>query len=336
MFNKAAPFKKTKSHQDHFLPYSALTTVTLLWALAGPIIRLTLQEVPPMHFLFFRFLIICLILLPATIIQLKKNPFKSEEIPTLIALGILSQSSLALTFIGFQYAYALDASIISLITPVLAVAAGHYYYNEKINKKVKIGVLLAGLGTLIIIIEPFLINGATIEEKELRFLGNILILTANLAFLVYTLWSKYAEGARSKRMNRTFKFLHLHKLTKKRSALEITFITFYIGLGSVIPLVIMESLGYFGDVAFSLNTLSITATLGILYMALFSSVVAYTLFEWALRISSIADTAFFNYLSPVFTLPFAYILLREVPTVVSGIGAGIIAIGVIIAENQKN
>jgi len=76
--------------------------------------------------------------------------------------------------------------------------------------------------------------------------------------------------------------------------------------------------------------------MGILYMAIFSSIIAYTLYEWSLKVASVADTAFFNYLSPVFTLPFAYLLLSEIPTKINLIGAGIIGIGVLIAEQKKS
>lgn len=290
-----------------------------------------------MQFLFLRFLIVCLALLPTTILQIKRNPFKITEIPTIVILGLLSQSSLALTFLGYQYATALDASIITLISPILSVAAGHYYFNEGVNKKTKIGVVLASLGTFLIIIEPFILNGAPIRTKELRVLGNLLILSATLAFLLYTIWSKFAGGEKSQKIKNNFKVLHLHKLKKGRSDLTIAFITFYIGLATTIPLVLLEINGFFGPAPLiQWSALPIDAILGILYMSLLSSIAAYTLFEWALNIVSVADTAFFNYLSPVFTLPAAYLLLGETPTKVTLVGAGIIALGVIIAQHSKS
>ncbi len=328
--------KRSNKNGDLFLAYGALTVVTLIWALAGPVIKLTLQEVPPMHFLFFRLLIVCVILLPSLSFQLKKDPIKSKEIPTLIILGLLSQSSLALVFMGYKYTTALDAAIITLLSPLLAVAAGHYYFNEKVGVKTKMGIAVASIGTFLIIIEPFLMDGATLKTKELKVLGNILILTATLAFLVFTLWSKYAEGEKSAKIKRIFKLLQLHKLKKGRSPITITFITFYVGLASSIPLLILETKGYLGPTNFSIYSLQTGAIMGILYMAIFSSIIAYTLYEWSLKIASVADTAFFNYLSPVFTLPFAYLLLSEIPTKINLIGAGIIGIGVLIAEQKKS
>ncbi len=319
-----------------FLAYGALITVTLLWALAGPVIKLTLEEIPPMHFLFFRFLIVCLIILPPTVLQIQQHPIKNREIPTLIILGILSQTSLAFTFLGYQYALAIDASIITLISPVLSIAAGHYYFKEKITLKTKLGIILASIGTALIIFEPLLGNSSPLITREMRALGNMLILAGTLSFLVYTLWSKYALGEGSTKIRETFHKFRLFKLEKGRSPMLLTFITFYVGLATFVPFVLLESKGFMGGHSFDISTLSFIGTLGLIYMAIFSSIVAYTLFQWALVHVTVADTAFFNYLSPIFTLPFAYLLLTEVPTKITLVGGAIIGIGVVIAEQKKS
>jgi len=319
-----------------FLAYASLITVTLLWALAGPVIKLTLEEIPPIHFLFFRFLIVCIVILPPTIMQLQQQPIKPREIPTLIILGLLSQTSLALTFLGYQYALAIDASIITLISPILSIAAGHYYFKEKITSKTKLGILLASIGTGLIIIEPLLGESDPLIKREIRTLGNLLILAGTLSFLLYTLWSKYALGENSSKIRDIFHKFNLFKLEKGRSPMLLTFITFYVGLASFVPLVLLESKGIMGGSNFDITTISFVGILGVVYMAIFSSIVAYTLFQWALVHVTVADTAFFNYLSPIFTLPFAYLLLTEVPTKVTLIGGAIIGIGVVIAEHKKS
>jgi drug/metabolite transporter (DMT)-like permease len=319
-----------------FLAYGALITVTLLWALAGPVIKITLEEIPPMHFLFFRLLIVCLVILPPTIMQLQQHPVKTREIPTLIILGILGQTSLVLTFLGYQYALAIDASIITLISPVLSIGAGYYYFKEKITFKTTLGIILATVGTALIIVEPLLLNSSTLISREMRVFGNGLILSGTLAFLLYTLWSKYALGENSSKLRKVFQELHIFKLEKNRSPMLLTFITFYVGMASLVPLVFLENKGFMEGQSFDLASISLTGILGILYMAIFSSIVAYTLFQWALTQVTVSDTAFFNYLSPIFTLPFAYLLLAEIPSKITLIGGAIIGIGVVIAEQKKS
>ncbi|OGC46787.1 hypothetical protein A2793_02895 [candidate division WWE3 bacterium RIFCSPHIGHO2_01_FULL_38_45] len=60
------------------------------------------------------------------------------------------------------------------------------------------------------------------------------------------------------------------------------------------------------------------------------------LFDWALNTHSMGDTAIYSYLAPIFTLPFAYVMLSEIPTKFALIGSAIIALGVIIAEHKKS
>ncbi len=325
-----------KNSSKKLKAYGALTLVTILWALAGPVIKITLEEVPPMHFLFFRFLLTCAILLPYMVLYLMRHPIKSREIPTLIVLGILGQTSLALTFLGYQYATALDASIITLISPILAIGAGHYFFNEKITKRTKLGIIVASIGTAVIIMEPIFSAGTSMHTKEYRVLGNILILLGTLSFLVYMLWTKYAFGEKSPRIKAMFAKLHLLRIKGDITPTVLAFITFYVGLMTIIPLTIMEATQKLGNHEFEPQNVTWRGIGGILYLAVFSSLVAYTLFQWAITKVSVADTAFFNYLSPLFTLPFAYILLTEIPSASTLVGGAVVGMGVLIAEQRKS
>jgi drug/metabolite transporter (DMT)-like permease len=277
-----------------------------------------------------------LVILPSTIAHIQQQPIKSKEIPILILLGILSQTSLAFTFLGYQYSLAIDASIITVISPVLSIAAGHYYFKEKITPRTALGITLATIGTILVIIEPLFINTSSLVAREIRITGNALILAGTLSFLIYTLWSKFALGENSAQIREIFHKLHLFKLEKGRSPILLTFITFYVGLATMVPLVILENNGFMGGHSFDIASISFVGILGVIYMAIFSSIVAYTLFQWALTKVTIADTAFFNYLSPIFTLPCAYLLLAEIPTKITFIGGAIIGMGVIIAEQKKS
>jgi drug/metabolite transporter (DMT)-like permease len=67
-------------------------------------------------------------------------------------------------------------------------------------------------------------------------------------------------------------------------------------------------------------------------MALLSSIVAYSCFEWALNTVSVGDTAILGYISTIFGIPFAFWILGEIPTFYALLGAVIIGTGVGVAE----
>lgn len=315
--------------------YTAIIIAYLIWAAAGPIIKLTLNSVPVFTFLLFRFLIVCCALLPYLYIQLKKIHIHPSDLGKIIILGLLSQSSLVLIFYGFKYTSALDATLIGVMGPILAVAAGHYLYREKINKNIKLGLGVATLGTLYIAIEPLFELQTNNHLAELRLLGNGFVILYTLAFLLYMIWSKMMLGKSSKPMLRTLKYLHIKPMKRHYSATLLTALTFYVGLLTFIPFVILENMGYLGFETFDIKLLGIVPVLGILYMALLSSIVAYTLFEWGLEKVDVKDTAILSYLAPLLTAPFAFIILGEVPTTYMVIGGLTLALGVYLAEKHS-
>jgi len=318
-----------------FRSYLLIFITYLIWGAAGPVIKLTLDYIPVFSFLLIRFIIVCGLLLPYLFIQLKKHHIHPEDLLKITILGVFSQSSLALIFFGFKYTSALEATVIGVLGPILAVYAGHHFYNEKVSTKVKVGLLVASVGTLFVAIEPILnFDGSGIPASQ-RLLGNFFVILYTLAFLLYMLWSKMVLGQNKKPMLKTLKLLHIKPMRKVYSSTLITTLTFYVGLLTFIPFAILENFGVFGDQVFLLSNLTTVPILGILFMALISSLIAYTFFEKGLEKVDVKDTAIFSYLQPLLTAPFAYLLLSEVPTTPILIGGAIIAIGVGIAELRK-
>lgn len=316
--------------------YFGIIGAYVIWAAAGPVIRLTLRSVPPFTFLFIRLLIVCVLVLPYTIYQLKQSAIVRNDYFKIVWLGIFAQTSLIFIFLGFKYTTALEGTIIGMLGPILSVAAGHYFYHEKIDWHVKIGLSTAILGTLFVAFEPYLTSRTISHEVELRMLGNFFIILYSLSFLLYIIWSKISLGINSDNTKRTLRFIHIKTMRRHYSPLLLMSLSFYVGLVSFIPLSIMELMGWFGPVSFNLSQLHLTPVLGILYMSVLSSIVAYYLFEWGLTKVAVKDTAIFSYLQPVFALPFAYALLGEVPNQYMLLGAAIIALGVLIAEDHKS
>ncbi len=316
--------------------YSAIIIAYVIWAAAGPVIKLTGQTVPPYTFLFLRLLIVCVLIFPYTYRLLKTSSIVKQDYFKILLLGIFSQTSLILVFVGLEYTTAIDATIISMLGPILSVLAGHYFYHEKINNHVKLGMVVATLGTLFVAVEPILNNRSFSHDAELRVFGNLLIVAYSLSFLLHIIWSKITMGINSDNIKRTLKFIHVKPMKKRYSPMLIMSLSFYVGLLTFIPLAVLEMGGYFGPVSFSLSSLTLGPILGIVYMSVFSSIVAYYLFEWSLTKIEIKDTALFSYLQPVFTLPFAYILLKELPNQYMLFGIAVIALGVLIAEEKKS
>lgn len=316
--------------------YAALILSTAIWGGALPVIKITESYIPPFTFLLFRFILVCLLMLPVIILGVKTNPVHPKDIKNLMLLGLFGQGSLALIFIGVNYTSSIDTAIIGTIAPLLVIFAGHYFYHEKVNLLTKVGIAVATVGTLLVVLEPIMAGATEGGDTKTRLYGNLLVLLYNMCFAVYILYAKVVMGKSTHNIKSFLRHLNVEPMRKAYSPMFSTAVTFYAGLAVTIPLALMEHAGVFGPKTFEFGMLTIEPVLGILYMAVLSSIVAYVSYEWGLKYAGVSDSAIFGYLGPLFTLPFSYILLKEVPSELALVGSFIITIGVVIAEKYKN
>jgi drug/metabolite transporter (DMT)-like permease len=270
-------------------------------------------------------------LLPFVYLELKRTRIDLKDLPNLIALGILGYGSMLFLFEGFRYTTAIDAAIIGVVAPIIEVAAGNYFYKEKLSLRYKIGVLLAIVGTIVVVIEPALIH-STSNNASSRILGNIFVLVYNFGFASYIVLSKSLMGENSSRLLNVLRYFGIKKNSYKYSPFMQTSLSFYIALAFFTGLLVLKSSLSPASLDLNIRIFETKALLGVLYMAILSGISAYTLYSWGLHRVSVSFAAIFSYLMPVFTLPFAYFMLGEVPTPVALIGSAIIGTGILIAE----
>jgi len=320
------------------LAYVALTGATILWGAANPIIKLTLGYIPPITFLFLRFLIACIILLPYVLYETQKTKIDKRDYLNIFLFGLFSQTSLILIFVGLEYTTVVESSIIGILGSILTVAAGHYFYKDNVNKGVKVGLLIASLGTLFVIIEPLFTGNIHNTSLVERTFGNFLVFLYNITWVIFIVWSKFSMGEeRSSLLKKALSFIQLKPMKKEYSSTFLTALSLYVGLATVTPLAFLENTGYIGNnPPFDIFSIKPIGIIGLLYMAICSSIIAYMLYQWSLKYVKVSDTAFFGYLAPILTLPFSYVILGELPTKSMVIGAIIIGIGVYISGKNLN
>lgn len=332
-----------------------LILASLIWGAAGPIIKYTLEFVPPFTFLFLRFLVASAIILPFMIFEEKRHPVEKKDWLNLILLSFLGGSlTLGLVFWGFKYTTSIDGSLISSIAPVFIMLASVKLLGEKITKNERMGSIIALAGTALIVFEPFF-DGRDVAGKGgvmLQLLGNFFMILSNIAWAAYTVWSKKILNHIPTKLGAFLHFLHLRSSTRQYSPFFITGLMSAIGLLTFAPLSFMEVASIKG-IRTDLNikviqkavqdsyTLPSTPPefigpiLGILYMGIFSTLVAYGLYEWAVKSLPVAETTIYSYLSPIFAVPLAYILLGEKVGLWFILGSIIIAFGVFLSERKN-
>lgn len=293
--------------------YLLLFIATIIWGVAGPVIKFTLGSLPPSIFLFYRFGIqAALGLVWLKFIPRPGWPKDSSQWLKIIIYSVLSiPVSIGLLFLGYAQTSALVVSIIDAIYPTMVAVVGVIWLHEHVTGRERWGMGIALLGTALVIIEP-LLTGNSHPDSSLT--GNLLVVASLVVGVISVVMAK---------------LIMRHNI----NPLAMTHLTFIVGFIALVPIALSSHSP--STIYYSLLTAPLSAHAGVWYMALLSGTLAYWLWLVAQKSIEIGETAVFTYLYPVITLPLALFWLHESITPTLIFGALVIAAGVVIAETKK-
>lgn len=314
---------------SRYLNYFYLLIAIIIWGLAPSIVKIVLEKLDPIPFLFLRFLVVVLFLAPLFYKIFTKMKFTFYDWKNIIIYSVLSQTSLILFFVAMDYTTATDAIILTLSAPLITIAAGHYFFRDKLNLLKEVGIVVSTVGTLLIVIEPILSNNSENSASE-RIFGNFLLILFHIVASLWVIYSKFLFGENSVLLVKIFKKVGFKLHKKKYPVYEINMLSFFVALFTIFPLLFWD----FGKYITQISSLEAREILGIIYMGIFSSAIAYILYTKAQAKLSVTEVSIFTYISPVFALPASYLILNEIPSNYSYIGIAIIILGLFIAEKS--
>jgi drug/metabolite transporter (DMT)-like permease len=285
--------------------------VVIIWGIAGPVIKLTLNGLPSDVFLAYRFFLSSLVTIFLIPFGILKFPRNSKILLNVFLYGFLtSTASLGLLFWGTEKTTLLDMSIISILGPIITILFGYYFLKETITSREKIGIAIAIIGSLIILIEPIL----DIRDGLGSVFGNILIIGSLLLG--------------------TLSIVILKKLLRENiSPIALSNVSSLIGFVTLLPFILLKYRVAF--LSSALINLPLIYHLGVFYMAFLSGTLAYALVNTAQKSIEISESALFAYLYPIISAIFAILLLGDKLTMPVIIGSIITFLGVAIAELKK-
>lgn len=291
--------------------YFYLTIVAIIWGIAGPVIKLTLKGLPPDIFLFYRFFISSIVAITIFVFTGIKFPKEPKLIRDIIVYGFFnSTATLGLLFWGTNKTSLLDMSLISLFGPILLILAGFIFLKERITAKEKTGIAIAFIGSSLLIIEPLFKN----QNDQSGFWGNLLILAS--------LISSAFCGVMVKKL-----------LRQGISPSFLANLTFLIGFLTLLPFVIIRY--NLTESLLIIKNTPLPYHLGVIYMAIFSGTIAYSLSNLGQKTIELSEVALFAYLHPIFSGILAITLLGDKLTLPIIIGSAVTFIGIFIAEVKK-
>ncbi len=285
--------------------YLYLFTVSVIWGVAGVIIKYTLFGFSPFIFLLYRFFIAGVASILLFIFFGFKPPKDKRILLFSLVYGFsMTTLTLGILFVGIEKTTSIDANLLSAIAPIITVVGAAILLHEHVTKREKIGIAIALIGTLITVTESGFIG----------FTGNLLVLISVVIGSMNAILAKVI-------------------LRDKVNIFYLTNIAFIVGFLTTLPIVLISNTP--SEIYKIIINTPINYHLGVIYMALISGTLAYILWHKAEKMIEVGEVSIFAYLYPIFGTPLSILWLHEKISSSFIIGAIIIIIGVVIAEWKK-
>lgn len=285
------------------LPTTDLTMllVVLIWGANFSIVKIALQQFPPLAFAALRFLVAGVLLWLIMRWREGSQPMSRAVLWKLTWVGIIGNTFYQVCFIyGISISSAANAALLIATTPAMIAGAGALLGQEKLRRPVVIGIGMALAGVALVLAA----RGLTFSSESL--IGDLLLVGCSVFWTIYTL------GVRS--------------IGTGISPLRITTMTMLTGVPGLLLFSLPQLL--------SVDWVGISggAWASFLYATVLGLVLAYVLWNNSVRLVGSNRTAIYGCAIPLVAALIAWPLLGEQPTPLQAVGAVLIISGVLLTR----
>jgi drug/metabolite transporter (DMT)-like permease len=281
-------------------PYLEVSFAAIVWGASFIATKIALQDISPVTIVWLRFAMGIVVLGVAVALRNQFALPKKNEWPYFALLGFLGitfhqwlQSN------GLKTSEASTTAWIVATTPVFMALLGWLVLHERLTGIKIIGIVLAFLGVLLVVSHG---NIASISIGKFGAPGDKLILVSSINWAVFSTLSRRG-------------------LKTYSASLMIFFVML---LGWLFISIAFLAGGNYAEIP----ALTFRGWLGVLFLGIFCSGLAYIAWYDALQVLSTAGTGVFLYIEPLIAMVVAFLILKEPITLASLAGGGIILFGV--------
>lgn len=275
----------------------------VLWGTSFPAIKIGLNYVDALLFVFLRFLVASLVNLMAVVVA-RKIEFKFSNKRLLVFLGLSNGVAYLLQYIGMNYTSAAKASLFVNLSAIWVALLSPKLIGECFGRRKTFGVLSGILGLLLVTTN---LSFSMLSEGQL--VGDLLVISAGIVWAFFIIYSKILVR------------------NDKGILQSITWI---------LPMTLLFMLPF---VLFSVNSsfsIPIEGWLAIMYTAIFCWVIPYYFWLEGLKHISASTSTILLLTEILIATAVAVILLNEIITLVSAIGAFFIIIAIVLVSSRSN
>lgn len=293
------------NQQMSALDIAMLAALSILWGGSFFFIEILVGYLPPLTIVTFRVALAALALWAIILVRKLPLPKTAQQWRSLLVVGLFNNAlPFCLIVWGQTQINAGLASIFNATTPFFTVlVAGALLADERITKHKLVGVIIGIIGT-VIIIGPSALKGVTGS-----MLGQIAVIGAAISYAFAGVYS------------RRFKKWELSPMIIATG--QVTMATLILT-----PLMLLVDKPW---VSFSMPFNAVMAIIG---LALFSTVLAYTLYFRLLASAGATNAALVTFLIPISAILLGVTFLGETFTSIQAIGMVLIGAGLLVMDGR--
>jgi drug/metabolite transporter (DMT)-like permease len=260
-----------------------------------------LREIAPLTFGFYRFGLASVIFGIIMVARQRYFPYDKSELKLVVLLSILAiPINQGFFLFGLSLTPPTHPALLYATGPVWVYLISAWRKEESFDMKKSLGITIALIG----VIAFFLEKGIMLALNDL--LGDFLILIAVLAWAFYTVLGR--------------------PLAQKHGAMTVTASALVIGTIIYLPL------GVYVASKFNYADVTWVGWTGVVYTAIITSVILYTLWYWIIKHIEPSKAAVFANLQPVLTAIMAYFIIGERLSIGSILSGIVVLAGVYITQ----
>jgi len=283
-----------------------LIVVMLIWSFNFVAAKIGLRHMDVMSFASIRMPLAALLMLPVYFAQPRpgRTPLDRGDIWAFVVLGFFGVIINSGCFVvGLTQTTSEHSVIVRALGPVLVLALAVALALEKLTPAKAAGMLISFIGVIL------LETGHGVELHSPLLLGDLYTFLSIMGFAFYTVFAK--------------------RIAMRYDAVAMnTYMVCAAGLMAT-PVALRQA------IHLQWGSVSWIAWAAMLYMALITTVVSYTIYSWVLRHIEPSRAAAVNYVQPVVVILISIPLLGEHPTQHLLTGGLLVLIGVYLAERAK-
>lgn len=279
-----------------------LILANVIWGASFPIYKWAIEDIPSLTFVFLRFYIGALIMLPFVYKDLRIARQDWWNLFWLSFIGITI--TISLLILGLKLSTSINAPIILSAGPIVLIIGSFFYLKERLKRKVVLGTFVSLIGVLTIVLLPVFKDGL-----DGSLLGNIFLVGAAIGSVIHALLLK--------------------KILPKYKALTIAFWQFLIGSLPLLPFFFIEL-----NQTHWTQDINMKVLIGIFFGAVLATAVAHSMFAYGMKFIKASEVGIFTYVDPIATIIIAIPLLHEEITPLYLLGSLFVFLGIFVAEGR--